>query len=92
MDYSVALLCPEIIRTHNYLQIEPGATAQELWQKAQQWCLGFAHYCTENDLPPQAVAFYYGVTRQCDNYQQAAFWAAKNVVQAYIDAGMGGDV
>lgn len=92
MDFSCTLLSEEIIRTHNYLEVEPGATRKELWQKAQRWCLGFAHYCSENDLPPQAVAFYYGVTRECGNYQTAAFWAASNVVQAYIDAGMGGDV
>jgi hypothetical protein len=92
MEYSSPLLRPEIIRTHNYLGVEKGITSQELWTKAQQWCLGFAHYCAENGLPPQAVAFHYGVLKECDNHQQAAFWAAANVVSAYIDADMGGDI
>ena len=91
-EFLSPLLCPEIIKTHNYLDVEQGVTSQELWNKAQQWCLGFANYCSENGLPPRAVCYYYGVRKPCDNFQQAAFWAAANVVTAYIDAGMGGDI
>ncbi|MDB3923336.1 hypothetical protein N9359_04490 [Luminiphilus sp.] len=91
MENLSPLLSRDFVRGHNYLQLQHGEGSQILWQKAQTWCLGFASYCSENGLPPQAVAYYYGVRKKCDNYQQAAFFAAANVVRAYQDAGMGGD-
>ena len=91
MFYFNPLLNPDFIRAYNYLNVAADADAKAIWQAAQQMTLYMGSYCAENNLPPDALAAFFGVRQSCKNHQTVAFLAAGNLVRAYQEALGGGD-